>query len=289
MRTNQDALVQISVMGRIAVPSFPSVPAAPYLITAEGKPEVLPSFGSIVYNVKMGDPAFGWLGDRIQPGVSIAADDAVNKALNIFACLGNEATVMSGDASGAKGIVVGKSGRFAEHVIIHFSDAVLEELNLGDKVQVRAWGRGLKVAGYEEVVLKSLAPNLLEAMGIRETDDGKLEVPVVKRLPGLLIGPGAGLTSEGGSLNIQASDPDMVEEQGLSDLRLGDLVALEDLDSRYFHGFRRGSLGIGVICQTDSPVLGHGPGMALIMTSSRGGMITRMDEDANLVNLIDLP
>jgi hypothetical protein len=289
MRMNQDALVQISVMGRVATPGFPSVPAAPYLITAEGKPEVLPSFGSIVYNVKMGDPAFGWAGDRIQPGVSIAADDAVNKALNIFACLGNEATVMSGSASGARGIVVGKSGRFAEHVIVHFSDEVLEGLNLGDKVQVRAWGRGLKVEGHEDVVLKSLAPNLLEAIGARETDDGKLEVPVVKRVPGLLIGPGAGLTSEGGALNIQASDQDMIKEHRLNELRLGDLVAVEDLDSRYFHGYRRGALGIGVICQTDSPVLGHGPGMALVMTSNSGGIVTRIDKATNLVNLIDLP
>lgn len=275
-------------MGRIATPVFPAVPASPYMITAEGKPVILPSFGSIVYNVKMGDPAFGWSGDRIQPGVSIGADDAANKALNIFACVGNEATVMSGRASGARGDVVGKSGRFAEHVIIHFADPVLEDLNLGDRVQVRAYGRGLKVENHDHVVLKSLAPKLLDAMEVRETEDGKLEVPVVGRVPGLLIGAGAGLTSEGGSLNIQASDPSIIHEYRLGRLRLGDLIAVEDLDSRYFHGYRRGSVGIGVICQTDSPMLGHGPGITLVMTSSHGGIITRVDAAANLVKLLDL-
>jgi hypothetical protein len=288
MKTNRERLVQISVMGRIATPSFPCVPAAPYLITEEGKPEVLPSFGSIVYNVKVGDPAFGWAGDRIQPGVSIGAEGAANNALNIFACLGNEAVVTSGSAAGAKGVVVGKSGRFAEHVIVHFADDVLEALNLGDKVQVRAYGRGLKIEGHDDVLLKSLSPDLLEAMQVGESDAGKLEVPVVKSIPGLLIGPGAGLTSEAGALNIQASDASVVEEYGLSTLRLGDFMAVEDLDSRYFHGYRSGAMGIGVVCQTDSPVLGHGPGMALIMTSNSGGIVPRIDENANLVNLLDL-
>ena len=289
MKTNRERLVQISVMGRISTPRYPCVPAAPYLITQDGTPEVLPSFGSIVYNVKVGDRAFGWAGDRIQPGASISAEGDANNALNIFACLGNDAVVTSGGATGGHGLVVGKSGRFADHVIVHFASDVLEELNLGDKVQVRACGRGLKIAGHDDVVIKSLSPELLEAMEVVETDDGKLEVPVVKSVPGLLIGPGAGLTSEGGALNVQTSDAEMVEKYDLSTLRLGDFVAVEDLDSRYFHGFLRGAMGIGVVCQTDSPVLGHGPGMVLIMTSSSGGIVTRIDENANLANMLDLP
>lgn len=289
MKTNRERIVQISVMGRASTPSFPCVPALPYLITRDGRPEVLPSFGGIVYNVKVGDRAFGWEGDRIQPGVSISAEGDANNALNIFACLGNDAVVMTGGAAGAHGVVIGKSGRFAEHVIIHFASDVLEEFNLGDKVQVRACGRGLRIVGHDDVLLKSLSPDLLEAMQLSVTHEGKLEVPVVKSIPGLLIGPGVGLTSEGGALNIQTSDAGTVEKYGLSTLRLGDFVAIEDLDSRYFHGYRRGAMGIGVICQTDSPVLGHGPGMAIIMTSNTGGIVTRTDENANLVNLLDLP
>src|SRR5687768_4815200 len=118
-------------MGQVATPSFPSVPASPYLITRDGKPELLPSFGSIVYNVKVGDPAAGWIGDRIQPGASIKSESAANAALNIFACIGNTAIVMTGSGVGGRGVVVGKSGRFAEHVIIHFPNNVLEELALG--------------------------------------------------------------------------------------------------------------------------------------------------------------
>jgi len=288
MNTNRDRLIVISVMGQVSTPGFPAVPAAPYIIAQDGRPELLPSFGSIVYNVRVGDPAFGWVGDRIQPGVSINADGDANNALNIFACLGNEAIVSSGAATGSRGIVVGKSGRFSDHVILHFARDVLEAINLGDKILIRACGRGLKIAGHDDVILKSLSPNLLEAMDVRETADGKLEVPVAMCLPGLLIGPGAGLTSEAGALNIQASDPEIVEKYGLHSLRLGDFVAMQDLDSRYFHGYRSGAIGVGVVCQTASPVLGHGPGLALIMTSSTGGIVPRIDPNANLATLVHL-
>ena len=50
---------------------------------------------------------------------------------------------MTGNAKGAKGTVTGKSGRFAEHVIIHFAPDVLEQLAFGDKIVVRARGVGM--------------------------------------------------------------------------------------------------------------------------------------------------
>ena len=70
-----------------------------------------------MYNVRVGDSAFGWLADMVQPGVSIRnSQDIANNALNTLSCLGDEARVVSGAALGAKGTVIGKSGRFAEHV-----------------------------------------------------------------------------------------------------------------------------------------------------------------------------
>ena len=121
VRTNADRLVCVSVMGQIASPGFPGLPAEPYHLDAEGKPFLLPTYGGIVYNVSVGDSAYGWLADCIHPGVSIALkDDRGNRGLNILACVGNLAVVMSGSAQGARGIVTGKSGRFSEQVIIHF-------------------------------------------------------------------------------------------------------------------------------------------------------------------------
>ena len=70
LRTNRDKLVCLSVMGVVA----PPVRSTPYRVDRDGVPFVLPGVGGISYNVKVGDPAFGWAGDSIEPGVSTAAD-----------------------------------------------------------------------------------------------------------------------------------------------------------------------------------------------------------------------
>src|SRR5687768_9518235 len=132
---NRDRLITMSVMGVVISPSYPGIPAIPHQIDRDGRPRLLPSLGGIVFNVRTGDSVYGWAGDMIEPGVAIKAPDpAANQALNVFACVGNEAVVMTGGGKGAKGVVTGKSGRFAEHVIIDFEPKVLEQLAFGDKI-----------------------------------------------------------------------------------------------------------------------------------------------------------
>ena len=137
LQTNISQLVKISVLGEIANPAMPGLPASPYLVAADGTPLVVPTFGGLVYNVRIGDRAMGWTAELIQPGVSIKHANAnTNTALGVFACLGNRARVVGGAAAGAVGVVTGKSGRFAEHVICHFAPDALEKMAPGDKVQV---------------------------------------------------------------------------------------------------------------------------------------------------------
>src|SRR5690348_14249697 len=103
---NRAQLIGVSVQGNISSPNYPSLPASPYLIGADGTPELLPSPGGIVYNVRVGDTAYGWLADTVQPGVSIrSSQDTANHALTVLACIGNEAVVVSGRALGARGTV----------------------------------------------------------------------------------------------------------------------------------------------------------------------------------------
>jgi len=267
LTTNLSQLVKISVLGEIANPAMPGLPASPYLVSADGAPLILPSFGGIVYNVKLGDRALGWAGELIQPGVSIKASGNANTALGVFACLGNKARVVSGAAAGATGVVTGKSGRFAEHVICHFDDAALEKMAPGDKIQVQAHGVGLQLAEFPAIQFKSCSPALLDALNPDVSGDGKLVIPVKGVVPSVLAGAGAGLGSENGALNLQTSDPRLFAEAGLEDLRFGDLVAVADWDSRYGHGYLRGAMAIGVVCQGGSVRSGYGPGIAVIMTS----------------------
>lgn len=86
LKTNQADLVAVSVAGAIAHPGFAGLPAEPYRLAANGTPFLLPTYGGIVYNVSVGDSAFGWAADCIHPGVSIRqADDLKNRGLNVFA------------------------------------------------------------------------------------------------------------------------------------------------------------------------------------------------------------
>ena len=288
LTTNESALVKISVLGEIANPAMPGLPASPYFVSADGEPMLVPTFGGIVYNVKLGDRALGWAGELIQPGVSIKAGGNANTALGVFACLGNRARVVSGAASGATGVVTGKSGRFAEHVICHFDDAALEKMAPGDKVQVQAHGVGLQLADFPDIQFKSCSPALLEALNPDVSGDGKLVVPVKGIVPSVLAGAGAGLGSENGALNLQTSDPRLFAEAGLDDLRFGDLVAVADWDSRYGHGYLRGAMAVGVVCQGGSFRSGYGPGIAVIMTSKAPVIEPVVTAGANLKMLMGL-
>ncbi len=287
--SNLSSLVKISVMGEIANPAMPGLPASPYLVSAEGEPMVVPAFGGLVYNVRMGDRATGWAAELIQPGVSIKnRDSGANTALGVYACLGNRARAVSGRAAGATGTVVGKSGRFAEHVICHFAEEALELMAPGDRVQVQAFGTGLKLAGFPDVAFKSCSPALLEALSPDVSGDGKLVVPVKGVAPSLLAGAGAGLDSESGALNLQTSDPQLLAESGLDDLRFGDIVAVRDWDSRYGHGYLRGAVVVGVVCQGGSFRSGYGPGIAVIMTSKSGMIEPVVTARANIAELLEL-
>ena len=152
-------------------------------------------------------------------------------------------------------------------MICHFDAAALEKMAPGDKVQVQAHGVGLQLADFPDIQFKSCSPALLEALNPDVSGDGKLVVPVKGVVPSVLAGAGAGLGSENGALNLQTSDPQLFAEAGLDDLRFGDLVAVADWDSRYGHGYLRGAMAIGVVCQGGSFRSGYGPGIAVIMTS----------------------
>ena len=286
--TNSADLVTVSVAGQVANPSMTGLPSEPYRLTADGKPFLWPTFGGIVYNVSVGDSAFGWTGDCIHPSVSIAHGQAdKNRALNIFSCVGNEALIVSGAAKGARGIVTGKSGRFSDQVIIHFDIETRRKLAVGDQILVRAQGVGMALPDCEGVACKSLSPRMFDLLP-KKLEDGVLKIGVAGVVPAHFVGAGLGLTSEGGSLHIQSTDRKVLAELGLDTLRLGDLIAVQDTDSRYNHGYLRGALSIGIVGQTDGPRPGYGPGMTIILTAPAGQLGWFDNPASNIADLLDL-
>src|SRR5690554_5042245 len=118
VKYNRDKLVMISVQGEV---SHPKQRSNPYRIdTRTGIPKVLPGTGGITYNKKIGDICTGFQADHVEPGVTLKLKDEMeNGGLNVLACVGNTARVVSGDAKGDTGYVTGKHGG-AEHVMVYF-------------------------------------------------------------------------------------------------------------------------------------------------------------------------
>ncbi|MEY8117833.1 DUF4438 domain-containing protein [Falsihalocynthiibacter sp. BN13B15] len=286
--TNSADIVAVSAMGAIVNPAFSALPAEPYRLKSDGTAFLWPTFGGIVYNVSTGDSAFGWSGDCIHPSVSIAHADAnKNRGLNVFACVGNIATIVSGAAKGAKGIVTGKSGRFSDQVIVHFDMETRRKLAVDDKIMVRAEGVGMSLPEHPDVSMKSLSPALFDLLP-KKAEDGVLKIGVTGIVPPHFVGAGAGLTSEGGSLHIQSTDRATLKDLGLDALRLGDVVAFQDTDSRYNHGYLRGAMSIGIVGQTDGPRAGYGPGCTIVMTAPSGQLGCYDAPNTNIAPLLEI-
>jgi len=291
LRTNVDKLVKISVMGEVA---SPVVGRSVYNVSATGTPLVLPGVGGITYNIRVGDLACGWEADHVEPGVSVEnkENDArygqgANAAFNVLSCVGNEAVVVNGDAKGAKGTVTGKHGGI-EHVLIDFKPETMEKLMLGDKILVRAFGVGLKLLDFPDVKAMNMDPSFLKALKTKPKGD-KLEVPVTHMVPAAIMGSGLGSNQTfSGDYDIQLFDEKVIEQYGLEDLRLGDLVAIIDADHSFGRIYRQGAITVGIVVHTNCVTAGHGPGVTSLFTSTSGKIIPRMDTKANIAKLLNL-
>jgi Domain of unknown function (DUF4438), N-terminal/Domain of unknown function (DUF4438), C-terminal len=291
LRTNIDKLVKISVMGEIA---SPVVGRSVYNVSATGTPSVLPGVGGITYNLRVGDLACGWEADHVEPGVSVEnkENDArygqgANAAFNLLSCVGNEAVVVSGDAKGARGVVTGKHGGI-EHVLVDFQSETMEKLLLGDKVLVKAFGVGLKLLDFPDVKVMNMDPAFLEALESKAKDDS-LEVPVTHMVPAAIMGSGLGNNQTfSGDYDIQMFDEKIIEQYGLEDLRLGDLVAIIDADHSFGRIYRQGAMTVGIVVHTNCVTAGHGPGVTTLFTSTAGKIIPEINAEANIAKLLKL-
>ena len=282
LRTNSDELVTMAVSGFI---SAPTLDRSPYRPDTEGIGRVLIGMSGIVYNARVGDPAYGWAGDHVEPGVSIAhPDDTVDHAMHYLACVGNEAFVASGPATGARGVVTGEHAR----LLIDFTPEVLELLCVGDRIVIKTAGRGLRLLDFPSVLVKKAGPNLMEAWGLRRSLGGKLQVPVVATIPAHMLGSGAELTPEFVDQDLMTGDRDALAEHGIDQLKLGDLVAVMDTDHRYGRGYRAGGVTIGLIMHGDSVMTGHGPGCQDMIVCADGVIEPVIDPGANLVALLGI-
>src|SRR4030043_2112453 len=290
LKTNEDKLVKISVMGEAVSPVSRDI----YKISAQGTPVVLPGVGGITYNIRVGDRACGWQADHVEPGVSVENKEndprwgqAANNAFNVLSCVGNEAIVTTGDAKGARGVVTGKHGGI-EHVLVDVQPEVMEKLVIGDKFLIKAYGVGLKLLDTPEVTVMNLDPRFLKKIKTK-VSDGKLEVPVTHLVPAATMGSGLGANQcYSGDYDIQLFDEDIKNRYELDDIRLGDLVAIIDADHTFGRIYKHGAVSVGIVVHTNCIIAGHGPGVTTLFTSSTGKILPGIEKKSNIANILNL-
>lgn len=253
----------------------PVMPSSPYLVDADGAPYVPIGGSGVVLGVRLGAGVFDHDTDHAAPGVTLEhRDQAARHALTAFACFGNEARVRTGAAAGERGTVLGKRGEEGR-VIVVFPDEVLARLVPGDTVVVRGHGQGAVLAGAPEVTLLNTDPEALALLPV-EVAGGIVSARVRGVVPSEIVGNGIGRPAQLWDLDLQIT---AAADFGL---RLGDLIAVDDLDVRHNAGFRRGWRTVGLIVHGGSPLPGHGPGLMPMFCGPRDLLAVRVDGDQHL-------
>ncbi len=254
-----------------------------YRIDPDGRPFFLPGMGGVTLEVHVGDPATGYAGDHVEPGLSVRhREPGANYALQYLSCIGNRVEVTSGPAKGAAGFVIGQHA----YVLVDMDGKDMCQVTVGDQVSIFAVGQGLVLGDHREVVVKNCSPALLAALPGGTTSTGQLEVHVSAVVPPEAIGAGAGMASEYANTDLMGAYQGLGEDLslGLESLRVGDLVALSDQDHRFGRGYREGWTTIGVISTASCFLYGHGPGPSSIMSGPASAFKIVVDDAANLIS-----
>lgn len=247
----------------------PELSDGPYRVDSDGRPYVPIGDGGIVLGVRLGDGVFATDADHASPGACLVhPDQGARHALVSFACLGNPVTVRSGAAAGAHGVVLGKRGELGR-VIACFEPDVLARLAPSDAVVVRGHGQGLQLNGPAGVTVRNISPSALGLLPLDVAASG-VGVSARARIPSHVVGNGIGRPVEQWDLDLSV-DETVAGALGLAGLRLGDLVAVDDLDVRHNAGYRRGYLTVGIVVHGGSPQPGHGPGLMPILCGPAAG------------------
>ncbi|MGB1288637.1 MAG: DUF4438 domain-containing protein [Aggregatilineales bacterium] len=282
VKTNKEQLVKMAVTGNISQPGlrYPG-----YVPDTGGTATILPGMAGVIYNARVGDPAFGWSADHLEPGVSIANPNSdAEFALHYLTCMGNTATVMSGLAAGETGIVTGEHAR----MLVDFEPDVLELLCVGDAIQIEAYGRGLQFVDFPEIELKKCSPELIDAMPIEKISDTKIRVPAAIELPPRIMGSGAELNSEYVDQDLMSGDKALMGDLGIDQMRLGDLIVIPNADHRYGRGYRSGAVTIALCIHGDSIMNGHGPGILALMACPEPMIEWEITPEANIANYLNI-
>lgn len=241
-----------------------------------------PGQGGVVTGIGLGDPAGGWQGDHVEPGVSLGhPDPQAAHALRLFACVGNPVIMVDGPAAGARGIVYGKHGA----VLAMFAPADLARIAPGEWATLDACGVGLAIEGEPGVTFHSTSPDLVGSMASR-APDGRIRLAVAATLPPVAAAAGIGMPAAMFNMDLNSAVEPVASLA--RDLRFGDCVAVLDQDHRHGRRHRPGWVMVGVISHGITLAGGHGFGLMTLVTGPADRFDLVTDPSANVARHLSL-
>lgn len=271
----------MSIGGFATQPSFKN---PGYIPNNDGQAVIYPGMFGVVNNIKVGDNAFGWAGDHVEPGVSIDSENPNEHfALHYLVCTGNKAIVRSGEAKGEIGIVTGEHARN----LIHFENKILDKICIGDQIDIITHGRGLKLLDFPNIEIKKIDPKLLKSFFLKIVKK-KLIVDVAIELPIRIMGSGAELNSEYVDQDLMSGDRALMKKLKIDQMKLGDLIAINHADHRWGRSYKKNYVSIAICIHGDSVMSGHGPGIMTIMTGKENDLGWKINKKANIKNLLKI-
>ena len=271
----------MSIGGFATQPSFKN---PGYIPNNDGQAVIYPGMFGVVNNIKVGDNAFGWAGDHVEPGVSIDSENPNEHfALHYLVCTGNKAIVRSGEAKGEIGIVTGEHARN----LIHFENKILDKICMGDQIDIITHGRGLKLLDFPNIEIKKIDPKLLKSFLLKIVKK-KLIVDVAIELPIRIMGSGAELNSEYVDQDLMSGDRALMKKLKIDQMKLGDLIAIYHADHRWGRSYKKNYVSIAICIHGDSVMSGHGPGIMTIMTGKENDLGWKINKKANIKNLLKI-
>ena len=271
LTTNEDQLVAMVLSGWV---THPELDASPFQVGADGRPYLPFGAGGVLYGYGPGARAFVGSADHPEPGATIKArDERSQAALAAFACLGNEAWVAFEDGR-ATGVVVGLRGE-GQGLFVHFQRRDLRRISPGQRISVRCCGSGLQVTGFADIAVHHLSQGILSKLA--DVRDGQLVASVRARIPSYLLGNGVGRPAATWETDLQSDDPEALRRHGCDELRIGDVVAMDDWEAVTMQGYAPGATTIGVVVHGDSPLPGHGPGILPVLSGSAARLVAVLD------------
>jgi hypothetical protein len=253
-RDNRASLVAVTAAFVVAPPAlFTDRPTA----DTGGCLTSLPGSGGVALGLHAGMLVDAVLADHAMPGLSLheASGDAHG-----LVCVGNRVRDTAGRTVG---VVSGKRGGLApgfipgQYIGVEAPEERLAVTVPGDLMAIETLGRGLRLLDFPEVAVSNCSPRTLDALDISE-HEGVLQVPVNAVVSGMLAGPGLGSDPWIGDLEIDGPVPE--------DLRFGDVVAFDGVDSRVSRFVRTDHVSVGVVSHGPSPVAGHGVGVTILLS-----------------------